>query len=237
MFSRGGGSPPSQRLRRLRRLLDLRAGTLSPFLRASDSPIAIACLLLVTSTPLPLCNVPFFRLCMARFTDSWTFSPYRAMSAPPFPEMNSRHCTSPNSGLPVSLTRYRMNPSRVTITYERPQFTSVDAISILLAPPFPDTPPRNDDTPSHRVHTAREMRQVDRTLGHTYRRGPHKDHKSAPNDPVDGLSIEPTMHRPRRISGINECTGPSAPSGAHQSSHCCTSCRFLNMPNRRRYSW
>ena len=45
-------------------------GTLAPFRRASDKPIAIACLRLLTRLPLlPLVNVPFFRLCMVRLTD------------------------------------------------------------------------------------------------------------------------------------------------------------------------
>ena len=35
-------------------------GTLAPVLRASDNPIAIACLRLVTFAPLPLLSVPDF---------------------------------------------------------------------------------------------------------------------------------------------------------------------------------
>ena len=55
-------------------------GTLAPFLRASESPIAIACFLLVTFFfPLPLCSVPFFFLCIALFTERWAFSPYLAI--------------------------------------------------------------------------------------------------------------------------------------------------------------
>src|ERR1041384_6997464 len=46
-------------------------GTLAPFLRASESPIAIACLRLLTfppRPPLPERRVPFFFRCMALFT-------------------------------------------------------------------------------------------------------------------------------------------------------------------------
>ena len=51
-------------------------GTLAPFRRASDKPIAIACFRLLTRLPLlPLVNVPFFRLCIVRFTDFWALLP------------------------------------------------------------------------------------------------------------------------------------------------------------------
>jgi hypothetical protein len=51
------------------RLRDL-DGTLPPFFRASDSPIAIACFLLVTLLPLrPLRKVPCLRFRIARSTD------------------------------------------------------------------------------------------------------------------------------------------------------------------------
>ena len=51
-------------------------GTLAPFRRASDKPIAIACLRLLTRLPLlPLVNVPFFRLCIVRLTDFWALLP------------------------------------------------------------------------------------------------------------------------------------------------------------------
>src|SRR5688500_12607198 len=42
-------------------------GTFAPFSRASDNPIAIACLRLVTFLPLPLSSVPFF---LRRIADS-----------------------------------------------------------------------------------------------------------------------------------------------------------------------
>jgi hypothetical protein len=57
----------------------LRAGTLAPFFRASLSPIAIACLRLVTFRPDPLSSVPFF---LRRMVDSTFFDaafPYFAM--------------------------------------------------------------------------------------------------------------------------------------------------------------
>jgi hypothetical protein len=45
---------------------DLRFGTFLPFLRASERPIAMACLRLLTVLPLlPLFSVPFLRLRMA----------------------------------------------------------------------------------------------------------------------------------------------------------------------------
>jgi hypothetical protein len=47
-------------------------GTLPPALRASDSPMAIACFLLLTFFPdRPLFSVPLLRLCIARFTLRW----------------------------------------------------------------------------------------------------------------------------------------------------------------------
>jgi hypothetical protein len=55
-------------------------GTFAPASRASLSPIAIACLRLVTRLPLPPDrNVPCFRSCIARSTFSDAFFPYFAM--------------------------------------------------------------------------------------------------------------------------------------------------------------
>ena len=54
-------------------------GTLAPFSRASESPMAIACLRLLTVPPLPPLpdlSVPFFLLCMALFTDLPAAAPY-----------------------------------------------------------------------------------------------------------------------------------------------------------------
>ena len=54
-------------------------GTLAPFLRASESPIAIAWARLFTVPPcpdFPLFSVPFFRRCMALSTDLEAASPY-----------------------------------------------------------------------------------------------------------------------------------------------------------------
>jgi hypothetical protein len=56
-------------------------GTLAPFSRASLSPIAMACLRLVTFRPDPLFSVPFFRRCIADFTVLDADFPYFAMSA------------------------------------------------------------------------------------------------------------------------------------------------------------
>src|SRR2546422_8957461 len=59
---------------------DFFRGTLPPSFRASDSPIAIACFLLVTFLPdRPLLRVPSFRSCIAFSTLSDAFLPYLAM--------------------------------------------------------------------------------------------------------------------------------------------------------------
>jgi hypothetical protein len=57
------------------------AGTFPPSLRASESPIAIACFLLVTFLPdRPLFSVPRFRSCIAFSTFSPAFFPYLGIS-------------------------------------------------------------------------------------------------------------------------------------------------------------
>jgi hypothetical protein len=56
-------------------------GTFAPDLRASERPIAIACLRLLTFLPLfPLLSVPRLRSCIARFTFDCAFFPYLAMT-------------------------------------------------------------------------------------------------------------------------------------------------------------
>ncbi|HEU5171247.1 MAG TPA: hypothetical protein VFU46_11955 [Gemmatimonadales bacterium] len=60
-------------------LLPRLAGTLAPFFRASESPIAIACLRLFTLPPLPprpLRSVPRFRRRIALSTLLLAFGPY-----------------------------------------------------------------------------------------------------------------------------------------------------------------
>src|SRR5690349_18695899 len=55
-------------------------GTFPPSFLASDKPIAIACLGLVTFLPLrPLLSLPSFISSMARFTLPWLFFPYFAI--------------------------------------------------------------------------------------------------------------------------------------------------------------
>ena len=54
-------------------------GTLPPAFLASDNPIAIACLRLVTLLPDPERSVPFLRSCIARSTFSDAFFPYRCV--------------------------------------------------------------------------------------------------------------------------------------------------------------
>lgn len=59
---------------------DFLAGTLPPSLRASESPMAIACFLLLTVLPEPpLLSLPRLRSCIAFFTFSPAFLPYFAM--------------------------------------------------------------------------------------------------------------------------------------------------------------
>ncbi len=59
---------------------DFFAGTFPPARRASESPMAIACLRLVTFLPdLPLRNVPVFRSCITFLTFDCAFAPYFAM--------------------------------------------------------------------------------------------------------------------------------------------------------------
>ncbi len=60
------------------RLEDFLAGTLPPARRASDSPIAIACFLLVTFLPDPLFSVPRLRSRIVFSTFSDAFAPYLA---------------------------------------------------------------------------------------------------------------------------------------------------------------
>jgi hypothetical protein len=63
----------------------LRFGTLAPARRASESPMAIACLRLVTRLPeRPLRSVRCLRSCIARSTFSCAFAPYFAMKRSPF---------------------------------------------------------------------------------------------------------------------------------------------------------
>src|SRR5580698_2985039 len=76
-LSRDLTSEPSPQLGFLR-------GTLAPFLRASDRPIAIACLRLVTTPPVPFFperSVPRFSRCNAFLTLSLAVLPYFAISS------------------------------------------------------------------------------------------------------------------------------------------------------------
>jgi hypothetical protein len=60
---------------------DFFEGTFAPALRASDRPIAIACLRLFTSLPeRPLRSSPVLRSCIASRTDDCAFLPYLAIS-------------------------------------------------------------------------------------------------------------------------------------------------------------
>jgi hypothetical protein len=61
---------------------DLLRGTFAPFFRASERPMAMACVLLLTTPPLPPFpdfRVPRFFLCRAVFTDLLAAFPYLAI--------------------------------------------------------------------------------------------------------------------------------------------------------------
>src|SRR5437016_14649298 len=78
---------------------DFLRGTLAPARRASDSPIAIACLRLLTFLPdRPLFSVPFFFSCIARLTLLCAFFPYFAIA----PLLVGVWISLPCSGQPVS---------------------------------------------------------------------------------------------------------------------------------------
>jgi len=71
-----------RRLLVLRLLLLEREGTFPPSRRASDNPMAMACLRLVTLRPeLPLRNVPSLRSCIARLTFACALLPYFAIGS------------------------------------------------------------------------------------------------------------------------------------------------------------
>jgi hypothetical protein len=70
-------------LRALDFFADFFAGTLAPARRASDNPIAMACLRLFTFLPeLPLRSFPVLRSCMTFLTFACAFLAYFAMSPP-----------------------------------------------------------------------------------------------------------------------------------------------------------
>ena len=73
--------PDLRLLEDFRLLLLFFFGTFLPFFRASESPIAIACFRLFTLPPLPLLSVPFFFLCMARFTSLPALREYFAIGS------------------------------------------------------------------------------------------------------------------------------------------------------------
>src|SRR5580700_8323890 len=77
---------PSRNERKGSSQLDFLLGTLAPFLRASNRPIAIACFRLFTTPPLPFFperSVPRFSRCNAFLTLSLAALGYFAIS-PPF---------------------------------------------------------------------------------------------------------------------------------------------------------
>ena len=73
------------------RYLDFFLGTLAPFFRASESPMAIACFRLLTVPPLPPLpdfSVPLFFRCMALLTLLPAAFPYLAIAF--LPSVNRR---------------------------------------------------------------------------------------------------------------------------------------------------
>lgn len=80
------------------RQLDLFRGTFAPFLRASESPIAIACCRLFTFPPFPALperNVPRFLRSIALRTDLAAAFPYLAISSSRINSRNSNPARSP----------------------------------------------------------------------------------------------------------------------------------------------
>ncbi len=56
------------------------AGIFAPLRLASESPMAMACFLVLTRVPLfPLFKLPVFSLCIARLTDRCALLPYLAI--------------------------------------------------------------------------------------------------------------------------------------------------------------
>jgi hypothetical protein len=91
------------------------AGTLPPVFRASDRPIAIACLRLVTFLPeCPLRNVPCLRSCIAFFTLLCAVPPYLAITCLLCRCSRGRSCDTPPAAMPVrvrSLNVVRNRPA------------------------------------------------------------------------------------------------------------------------------
>src|SRR6476660_836174 len=83
LFGSGHRSPGQRFLPPLRLRPPFLRGTFAPARRASLSPIAIACLRLVTFLPeRPDLSVPCFRSCIARLTLLCAFFPYFAIGPP-----------------------------------------------------------------------------------------------------------------------------------------------------------
>src|SRR4051794_31072406 len=77
LVARGVGcAPENERVQ----LLFFFLGTLAPFFRAFDRPMAMACLRLLAFPPLPLFCVPFLVFFTAFLTSLWAFLPYFAMT-------------------------------------------------------------------------------------------------------------------------------------------------------------
>jgi hypothetical protein len=81
-----------------RKIHNLFAGRPCHFRLASESPMAIACFVLLTLVPLlPLFKVPSFSLCIARLTNRCAVLPYLAIMNSLWP--NRLSCMEPVSGM------------------------------------------------------------------------------------------------------------------------------------------
>src|SRR4051794_1857925 len=94
-------------------------GTLAPARRASLSPIAIACLRLLTSRPEPPdLSVPRLRSCIARFTLLCAFRPYLAIET--LREERARHmpqgCASSTTTITPWIWSFPVSGVQVTCT-------------------------------------------------------------------------------------------------------------------------
>ena len=108
---------------------DLFLGTLAPFFRASDSPIAIACFLLFTLPPLPPFperSVPLFSRCIALSTALPAAFPYLAMLAPPHPHFVPQNSALPAPTLGRSRAEFKPIAARLFISMERMLYPIVE---------------------------------------------------------------------------------------------------------------
>src|SRR6478672_8329144 len=113
------------------RLLPPLRGTFLPFLRASESPMAIACLRLLTFLPLlPLLSVPRLRLRMLRSTSLEALREYRRAMVSPF--CLGRQHPFPSS--PAGGTRMEEHQTSQNCSRSRGQLTLRVHTAALVSP-------------------------------------------------------------------------------------------------------